>query len=191
MKKTAKRQGTLLIAGRSVAYTLSQRRGTKRLSVTVRNGSEILISAPLRLTDEKIAHFIAERSAWINKALLDIERRPERLLSKGTRADFLAHKTAAQALALERLAHYNKVYGYDYGPVMIRDQKTRWGSCSPSGTLSFNYRLVLLPRRLADYLIVHELCHIGQMNHSSKFWSLVAKTIPDYEACRRELRHLI
>jgi len=74
--------------------------------------------------------------------------------------------------------------------VSIRNQKTRWGSCSRQKNLSFSYRLFLLPPRFCDYVIVHELCHLKEMNHSPKFWALVARTFPDYKKLRREMKAL-
>jgi predicted metal-dependent hydrolase len=95
----------------------------------------------------------------------------------------------ARALAAARLAHFNTFYNFTYNQVRIRNQKTRWGSCSQKGNLNFTYKLILLSSRLVDYVIVHELCHLEQMNHSPKFWELVSQTIPDYKARRRELLH--
>jgi predicted metal-dependent hydrolase len=97
-------------------------------------------------------------------------------------------KAVAHALAQERLKYFNEFYGFRYQRVTIRDQKTRWGSCSQKGNLNFNYRIALLPPHLTDYIIVHELSHLAQMNHSKKFWELVAKTIPDYAARKNQLR---
>lgn len=94
----------------------------------------------------------------------------------------------ARVLVAERLRHFNQVYGYEIGRISIRKQKTRWGSCSRQGNLSFNYRLVHLPEHQRDYVIVHELCHIGQFNHSRAFWELVARTVPDWKAQRAALR---
>ena len=90
-------------------------------------------------------------------------------------------------LATERIAHFNKEYGFVFKKISIRNQKTRWGSCSKTGTISFNYKIALLPPQLRDYIIVHELCHVGEMNHSRRFWALVARTIPDYASLRKEL----
>ena len=101
------------------------------------------------------------------------------------------HKEAAErarALAHARLEHFNRFYGFTYERVFIRSQKTRWGACSAKGNLGFNFRIAYLPAYLADYVIVHELCHLEQFNHSPAFWELVARTIPDHKARRTELR---
>lgn len=106
------------------------------------------------------------------------------------RLQFLANRTAARALVVSRLEFFNQFYGFVYQRVSIRNQRTRWGSCSRSGTLSFNVRLVMIDPTLADFVIVHELCHIAEMNHSRNFWALVERTIPDYKKRRSELRRI-
>ena len=78
--------------------------------------------------------------------------------------------------------------GGTYTRITIRDQKTRWGSRSSSGTLSFNYRLMYAPRKVLDYVVVHELCHITHMNHSKEFWDMVASILPDYKESRNWLK---
>ncbi len=108
-------------------------------------------------------------------------------LRRGT-ANYRQAVRVARALVAERLQHFNQVYGYRIGKISIRKQKTRWGSCSKQGNLSFNYRLVHLPEELRDYVIVHELCHIGQFNHSKAFWKLMAQTVPDWKTRRAALR---
>ena len=95
----------------------------------------------------------------------------------------------ARLLALSRLAHFNTFYRHTYVQVRIKAQKTRWGSCSRKGNINFNYKIALLPLRLVDYIVVHELCHLRQMNHSKKFSGCHALTIPDHVARRRELRN--
>jgi predicted metal-dependent hydrolase len=112
-------------------------------------------------------------------------RRPR---SKTSKAEFAEHTSAARALVAARLTHFNTHYGFTYHRVSIRNQRTRWGSCSRQGNLNFNYKIALIPPPLADYLIVHELCHLGQLNHSAKFWVLVAETIPDWQERRRALK---
>jgi hypothetical protein len=86
------------------------------------------------------------------------------------------------------MEYFNHFYGLKWKKVMIKNQKTRWGSCSRQGNINFNYKIALLPERAVDYIIVHEMCHLVEMNHSRKFWNLVAKTVPDHREVRRDLR---
>ena len=106
----------------------------------------------------------------------------------GDKKKIAEYKKQARVLVRERLAYFSKIYGVTPGKISIRAQKSRWGSCSRQGNLSFNYQLVLLPPKLADQVIVHELCHMLEFNHSRRFWDLVAQTIPDYKTVRRELK---
>ncbi|MEA2715411.1 MAG: hypothetical protein QOG91_439 [Candidatus Parcubacteria bacterium] len=103
---------------------------------------------------------------------------------------FRAHKHKAHALVAARLIKLNQLYGFSYGRVTIRNQKSRWGSCSSKGNLNFNYRLLFLPPALQDYIIAHELCHIQEFNHSSAFWELLAMSIPDCKSLRKILHRL-
>lgn len=107
-------------------------------------------------------------------------------LRRGTRP----YKEAVErtrALVHARVAFYAKAYGISYGAISIRKQKTRWGSCSRAGNLSFNYRIGFLPPYLADYIIVHELCHIIEHNHSERFWAQVARVFPNPHTLRKQL----
>ena len=113
------------------------------------------------------------------------QRLPKR---KGSRKEYLKHKEAARKLVHERLEYFNKFYGFTYKKIAIRNQKTRWGSCSKQGNLNFSYRLALMPAHHADYIIVHELCHLGEFNHSKNFWALVAQQVPNYKQIKKELK---
>lgn len=98
------------------------------------------------------------------------------------------YKKIALKLVTRRLAYFNKTYSYAYNKITIKRQKTRWGSCSQKKNLNFNYKIVFLPSELSDYIIVHELCHLNEFNHSSRFWKLVYRAIPDYSNTRARLR---
>jgi predicted metal-dependent hydrolase len=98
------------------------------------------------------------------------------------------HKKEARELVLRRLEYFNKFYGFSWNRVAIRNQKTRWGSCSKKKNLNFHFRLALIPEDLADYVVVHELCHLKEFNHSKDFWSLVEQAVPDYQSRRNTLR---
>lgn len=108
---------------------------------------------------------------------------------KKNNAEYLAHKDAALKLVTNRLEYFNQFYHFKWNKVTIRNQISRWASCSRKGNLSFSYRLALLPLHLSDYIIVHELCHLGQFNHSRAFWALVEQQVPEHREIRRKLKN--
>lgn len=120
---------------------------------------------------------------WEKGIIVSVRRRKSR-----RRSSYLKHKVAARSLVLRKIADFNAVYNFKIGRVAIRNQRSRWGSCSKLGNLNFNYKIVFLPEPLVDYLVVHELCHLGEFNHSPRFWALVGRTIPDYRARRQALK---
>jgi predicted metal-dependent hydrolase len=103
---------------------------------------------------------------------------------------YLANKEATRALVHERVSHFNSYYKLPVGKIAIRNQRSRWGSCSRKGNLNFNYKLVFLPPALQDYIIVHEICHIREFNHGHGFWSLVGETMPEWKILRNELKRV-
>jgi predicted metal-dependent hydrolase len=111
-------------------------------------------------------------------------------MRRGSRRHYERHKEYARSVVHERLRHYQALYGYEYKKVFIRNTRSRWGSCSSIGNLNFNYKVALLPPALRDYVIVHELCHLQEFNHSPSFWALVARTIPEHRVLRRTLRRV-
>lgn len=119
-----------------------------------------------------------------------VRKRKKRVTTPRRESLYLKHKEVARKIVHNRIAHFAPVYGLTVGRVAIRDQKSRWGSCSRKGNLNFNYRIALLPSHLVDYIVVHELCHLKEFNHSEHFWNHVARTIPDYLACRKELHQI-
>jgi hypothetical protein len=110
---------------------------------------------------------------------------------KSKRKIYLEHKEFARRLVLSRLAFFNEHYQLQFNRVAIRDTRRNWGSCSSKQNLNFNYRIIFLPPELADYLIVHELCHLAEMNHGHQFWRLVSQTLPDWRVSRRLLKKVI
>lgn len=113
-----------------------------------------------------------------------------RRASAVSRAHYSAHKTEARRLILERLSFWSAHYNLTYGRVAIRNTRSRWGSCSTKRNLNFNYRVAFLPQELVDYVIVHELCHLIEFNHSPSFWNHVARAIPEYRVRRLALQKI-
>ncbi|MBP7992354.1 MAG: M48 family metallopeptidase [Candidatus Magasanikbacteria bacterium] len=107
-----------------------------------------------------------------------------------TQTSYVACKNRARKLVMERLRIYQPVIGVEFARVSIKDMSSRWGSCSSKNNLNFHYKIVFLPLELADYIIVHELCHLIEMNHSYRFWALVRKAIPDYRKRILEIRRV-
>jgi predicted metal-dependent hydrolase len=136
-----------------------------------------------------IEKLIAQKSDWIRDQVEKLKKHPRPYSFIGTPAELKKFKSSAMRLAKDRLQYFNQFYGFTWTSVGVRNQKTRWGSCSSAGRLNFSYKICLLPPHLADYIIVHELCHLGEMNHSKKFWALVARALPEYRQLKHELHY--
>ena len=164
-------------------------RKTKSLRLSIRSDGRVSVSAPRGLSRRLVDRFIVERADWIADKLDHFKKtygvRPS---ASERRKDYLSKKEKARKLIEGRLEHFNRFYGFKYTSISVRNQRTRWGSCSRKGSLNFNYRLADLSPELSDYIVVHELCHLGAFDHSRKFWSLVEKTVPNHMELRRRLR---
>lgn len=160
----------------------------RHLRITVRPGGAVVITRPRRVSEATAIAFLQSKKSWLLRATSKMKQVAPPISAAVRHQEYRARKERAAALVAERLAVLAPRYGFTYRRVVIRNQKTRWGSCSRRGTLSFNYRILDLSPALVDYLIVHELCHLKEMNHSARFWELVAREVPGYRADRRELR---
>lgn len=173
---------------RNIEYTLRVSARSRSLRLAVYPGGELVVTAPRFLGIRAIEQFIVRKSAWVLDKVDKLAAVPKRIKTKNSRTDFIKHKSAALKIARQKMEHFNQFYNLKWRRVSIKNQKTRWGSCSRQGNINFNYKIALLPDRAVDYIIVHEMCHLAEMNHSRKFWNLVAKTVPDHREIRRELR---
>ena len=176
----------------SVEVIYSSRR-TMGLEVTA--DCRVKARVPNRTADAVVEKFVKERAGWIaEKYLLQKARQEKQKLARGTRdyeqnpALEARYRELARAVIGQRVSYFAAKMGVTYGRISIRDQKTRWGSCSGRGNLNFNWKLVLMPPEVLDYVVVHELAHRKQMNHSPLFWAEVGRVLPDYESRRRWLK---
>jgi len=138
------------------------------------------------MPDFLVNKFISDKSRWIISKIDFLRRFNYKYRPGGSRAEYLKYKETARQIAKERVDYYNQFYNFKINSIAIKNQKSRWGSCSRKGNLNFNYKIVLLPKLLCDYIVVHELCHLAEFNHSKNFWDLVGKTIPDYKKIKKE-----
>jgi predicted metal-dependent hydrolase len=106
----------------------------------------------------------------------------------GGLVEYRKFKHQAHSFIKEKILEINRFYNFSFNRVCVKNHKSRWGSCSQKGNLNFNYKIIHLPLELAEYIVVHELCHLKELNHSERFWALVARAIPDYKARRRQLK---
>lgn len=164
----------------------------KTIGISVKPGGEIIIRAPRLLPKAAILSFAYEKADWILTSYEKQKIRPvpakDGPKDAATRALEKRYRDAAKEYIPKRVKYYHELTGGNYNKITIRDQKTRWGSCSSNGTLSFNYRLMLAPPRVLDYVVVHELCHLTHMNHSTDFWNMVASILPNYKEYRKWLK---
>ncbi len=185
-------QKLLTSNGQVLSYTLKRYRRSKYIRVTILPGGECRVSAPRFALQFHIDELLQSKRLWIFEKMAEMRKYNKNiLLSNISKGEVAHYKKQALALVIERLNYFNTFYNFTYGKITIRNQKTRWGSCSKRGNLSFNYKIALLTPDVADYIIVHELCHIGQFNHSKDFWNLVGQTIPNYQELRHQLKHAI
>lgn len=176
------------MSDRQITIIRSNRR---TMAIQVNSDLTVTVRAPVRASRKEIERMLQEKESWIQKS---IQKFREREISYEAEAieplsDADMKRLAGQAMDYipGRVAYFARQAGVDYGRITIRSQKTRWGSCSSKGNLNFNCLLMLTPPEVIDYVVVHELCHRKEMNHSRAFWEEVAKILPGY---REQVRWL-
>jgi len=170
----------------SIEYQLRTNSRTRQLRLSVYHDGRVVVSRPVYFSERRVRKMMREKSPWIIDKLNLLKKRS----TLSPSGNYSLDKTKAKILIRTRLEYFSSQYGFKYQRLSIRNQKTRWGSCSKQGNLNFNYRLLYLSDKLRDYIIIHELCHLQEFNHSPKFWQLVAEIVPDYEKMRQKLKSL-
>ena len=166
------------------------RSSRKTIGLQIRDGETVIVRAPYKVTDSAIRDCLAKNRDWIEKHLEKArQQQAERAVAPKLTQEQI-RSMAQQALKdlPERVRHFAPLAGVRYGRITIRCQRTRWGSCSSQGNLNFNCLLMLCPEEVRDYVVVHELCHRIEMNHSDRFWQEVGRVFPDYRNARKWLR---
>ena len=173
-------------------YTLV-RSSRKSYAISISPEGQITVRVPLHTTGRELERILVEKQHWIiTKYLEALKKQADRPVSGLTDAQRSAltrrYIDAAKEYFPERAAYFRQFTGGTYNRITIRDQKTRWGSCSARGTLSFNWRLMLAPPAILDFVVVVELCHLTHMDHSAAFWQAVEAVYPDYRSARKWLK---
>jgi len=163
----------------------------KTMALQVKADRTVIARIPGRTSDRKLKAFIEDHKEWVIRKLMEMDSADEAGYSSDIPPyDQLtgAQKDRIRAVFKEKVDRYARIMGVSVGRISVRNQKTRWGSCSVKGNVNFNYRLCFMPERLLDYVVVHELAHRRHMDHSPAFWQEVERFCPDYKACRKELK---
>ena len=166
------------------------RSNRRTIGLEVKPDGQVIVRVPIRLPDSEICKFVHKHEEWIQKhqeiARQRLEERPP--VEKLTMQEIQELADQAVKVIPQRVAYYAPKIGVDYGRITIRNQKTRWGSCSANGNLNFNCLLMLTPSEVIDSVVVHELCHRKEMNHSDRFYAEVLRVFPDYWKWNRWLK---
>lgn len=222
----------ITLEGRTVSIKIDKK-NRKTISIKINDNGEVIVSAPLYLSSERIKELIKVKSKWIIEKLELItnnkqkdnplesikflgsnykvkiyEEKGNSIKVRLKEDEFQVYapiegnnlephiketivkwyKTQAALIYKERVEYYSKILKVHPQKITIKEQKTRWGSCSSKGNLNFNWKVVMAPVEVVNYLVVHELCHLLQMNHSKDFWDLVESVLPDFNKYRQWLK---
>jgi len=170
-----------------ISYTIKKHRRAKYMRLSVYPDGRVVLTLPYWVAKYKGKDYVEEKREWILEQIKNYEKKQEGKITL-TRTDYLRHKEAARKLITERVAYFNQFYNFSYKRISVKDTRTMWGSCSAKGNLNFNYKLLFLTPEQRDYVIVHELCHLKELNHSRRFWDLVRQQVPNMEQIKKELR---
>lgn len=167
-----------------------KRSNRRTLSIEITQDAAVLVRAPQWVSMREINRFVTKKADWIEKhrakMLVRMEERSEIKKLTVDEISELAEKAIRELPP--KVAYYAERLGVTYGRITIRNQRSRWGSCSSKGNLNFNCLLMLTPEYVQDYVVVHELCHRLEMNHSERFWKLVEMVIPEYPPAKKWLK---
>lgn len=165
-----------------------RRSNRKTVAIQITQDRRVILRGPLFMTDQDAERILSEKSDYIEKHLAELKTQAENAQPKLSTEEINRLTDSALKAIPPRLEYFAPIVGVTYGRVTVRNQVSRWGSCSAKGNLNFNCLLMLCPPEILDYVIVHELCHRKQMNHSKEFWTEVERAIPDYKAREKWLK---
>src|SRR6056297_393327 len=169
---------------KKIFYKIRRNKKAKNVRISIRSTGEVLVTIPFFLSLRRGEKVLKTQKEWLYNQIPE-GKDPKKIYSR-ERKEYLAHKEKARQFIWEKIYYFNQFYNFPLRKIFVRNQTSRWGSCSSKGNLNFNYKMINLPEKLSDYIIVHELCHLRELNHSSRFWELVSQTIPDYKERRKD-----
>ncbi len=192
--RSRNRNRHILGEGIGMDYGIRLIRSSRRtIALEIRPDLQIVVRAPYGASGREIERFVLERADWIDRHLEKMRQRREELDGRPkepplTMEEIRGLAEEATKVIPGRVKYFAPIVGVTYGLITVRNQKTRWGSCSAKGNLNFNCLLMKTPPEVLDYVVVHELCHRKEMNHSPRFWAEVERVLPEYRKARKWLK---
>ena len=174
--------------GITIPYVLKRHPRSKRISLTLLDDGRLIVTIPRRGTHLGAERFIREKRSWIQKYINVDKLRSHDEQRDTYEKEYKTRKQEVLELVEQKVSYFNTNYRFSYNKIYVKNHKAQWGSCTEKKNLNFNYRLIHLPKDLQNYLIVHELCHLRELNHSQKFWELISLTFKNYKILRRRLK---
>ena len=160
----------------------------KTIGIHITGEQTIQVKAPYFTSEKMIEKILLEKKSWLESTLKKLENQKEYYIREFSDMEQKKYREKAREILTKKAESYGKYMGVTFGRIAIKDQKSCWGSRSRKGKLNFNWRLILMPEEIMDYVVVHELAHLKELNHSQAFWKIVEKVIPDYKARRKWLK---
>ena len=177
------------LADQEIKYDLKKSKRAKKLRVAICADTGVVVTKPWFLPQFYVERFLHAKASWILQKIDKFNNKQNKIhIPRRHRRAYLKYKEQVREFVHQTLQKYNESYNFSYKQVRIKNHKSRWGSCSEDNNLNFSYRIIYLPVHMAEYIVVHELCHLGQLNHSKQYWELVAKSFPDYKEIEKELK---
>jgi len=181
-------QKQITIDGQEVDFVHRKSNRATRMRLAVYGDGRVVLTSPRWQLERMAEEFIREKAGWLLDKLAIFRERGFTPTVRRTKADYYRNREEARQLVTERVEYFAELHGFAYNRVSIKNQRSCWGSCSRKGNLNFNYKLLFLSPEARDYVILHELCHLKEFNHSQKFWSLLETFVPNYRELKRAIR---
>ncbi|MGC9602925.1 MAG: SprT family zinc-dependent metalloprotease [Minisyncoccia bacterium] len=178
----------ITLQNKKVTYTLRKSTRARRMRLAVYCDGSVVVTTPHDLQETTAEKFIKEKTTWLFSKLAFFRQFKGRSIARHSHQDYLNRKEEALAIVQQKVEILAKRYGFRFNRINIKNQRTRWGSCSKKGNLNFNYKVMFLPANAQEYIIAHELCHLKEFNHSKRFWGLVSKIVSNYSKIKSELK---